>query len=169
MPPASSATRISPSSLNKKGYHTKEGRPFSRDTVRLILQNMVYLGRVCVIRSITADPIAVATSPSHSTGLRAGTHRSSRRSSSTSVSKYARNEHRTTSRRSGSITICCAAWSTATAAATAPLRKTRSLRLAKCGRRHGQMISFTTIGAARGTSTTNVSSVRSSATRWIRR
>jgi site-specific DNA recombinase len=32
--------------LNEHGYFTKEGRPFSKDTVRLILQNQVYLGKV---------------------------------------------------------------------------------------------------------------------------
>ncbi len=32
--------------LNKRGYFSKTGRPFSRDTVRDILQNRTYLGRI---------------------------------------------------------------------------------------------------------------------------
>lgn len=32
--------------LNEQGYKTKRGRPFSKDTVRDILQNQIYLGKV---------------------------------------------------------------------------------------------------------------------------
>ena len=32
--------------LNEKGYKTKTGRPFSKDTVRDMLQNQTYLGKV---------------------------------------------------------------------------------------------------------------------------
>jgi site-specific DNA recombinase len=32
--------------LNDQGYRTKPGRPFSKDTIRLILQNQIYLGKI---------------------------------------------------------------------------------------------------------------------------
>ncbi len=32
--------------LNEAGYHSKTGRPFSKETVRDILQNQTYLGKI---------------------------------------------------------------------------------------------------------------------------
>lgn len=50
--------------LNKKGYKTKRGRPFSKDTVRDMLQSQIYLGKVSYQQcQRTADGSRTWTAP----------------------------------------------------------------------------------------------------------
>lgn len=50
--------------LNKQGYKTKRGRPFSKDTVRDMLQNQIYLGKVSYQQCLrTADGERAWTAP----------------------------------------------------------------------------------------------------------
>ncbi|MCE7983033.1 MAG: recombinase family protein [Caldilinea sp. CFX5] len=50
--------------LNEQGYKTKRGRPFSKDTVRDMLQNQIYLGKVSYQACLrTADGARTWTAP----------------------------------------------------------------------------------------------------------